>query len=134
MRGEYVSYAIIYAANHGHIDVVEYLRHKDGVDFNAKNIYDETALTSAVSGHRLEMVKYLVQIPGIDVNGEGPNGNSPFLAAAVTGDVDILKFLATVPGVNIHARNSSDFSALKLARMYKHPAAIAYLESLQIEE
>ena len=66
--------------------------------------------------------------------GGGPNGNTPFLAAAVTGDVDILEFLASFPGVDIRAQNSAGFSALKLARSYKHPAAVTYLQTLGLDE
>jgi ankyrin repeat protein len=134
MKGDYVGFAITYAANHGYLDVVKYLATKEGANFNLKNIYDENALTSAVAGHQLEMIRYLAGIDGIDLNNPGPDGNSPFLAAATHGDLPILKFLAGLPGVDIRQRNAVGATVLKVARMYKHPEVIDYLETLRIGE
>jgi ankyrin repeat protein len=134
MRGDYVSMAITYAAHRGFLDVITYLVTRDEVNLNLKNIYDETALTGAVSGRQIETVKYLVGLPGIDVNATGPDGNSPFLVASVVGDLAISQFLAQVPGVNIAQRNTVGATALKLARNHKHADIIQFLESINVPE
>ena len=46
------------AAAHGHLDVVEYLLGK-GADMDHKDVFGETALTSAASMKQQEVVTYL---------------------------------------------------------------------------
>jgi ankyrin repeat protein len=80
-----------WAAESGHLEVVEYLISK-GADVNAKNVEDETPLHySAGYGHK-DIVKLLVS-KGAAVNAKTKNGGTPVSYAASRNQVDIIKFL-----------------------------------------
>ena len=135
MNGGYVAYSMIYAASNGFIDVIKYLQTCDkSIDYNAKNLYGETLLTSATFGHQLETVKYLLTLPQININQTGQDGNTALSTAAISGDIEIAKVLTKVNGIDINHNNAYNATPLKLAILHKNIEVSEFLKSIGCKE
>lgn len=135
MKGGYISYSMIYAASNGFIDVIKYLQTcDDDIDYNAKNLYGESLLTSATFGHQLETVKYLLTLPQINVNQTGQDDNTALSTAAISGDLEITKVLVKENGIDLNHKNAYNATPLKLAITHKNDDVCKFLKSIGCKE
>lgn len=84
--------ALIIAAAHGHVPVIEYLL-ESGADVNAVHENGVTALMYAAASGHLDAVKLLLEKGKVDVNVRHSNGGTAFMEASTGGFIDVMKTL-----------------------------------------
>jgi ankyrin repeat protein len=82
----------------------------DGANINARNKFQDTALTEASTSGYLDLVKVLLA-RGADVNAKNENGWTPLICAASQGNIEIVKLLLE-NGADLNAKNRLGMSAL----------------------
>lgn len=107
--------ALIFAVRNGHLEVVKYLLGQ-GADIHARN---DEVLIRAVRSKHLEVVKYLVS-QGARINA---NNDAALRLAARNGNLDMVKYLVN-RGANIHAINDE---ALRWSAYSGHVDVVKYL-------
>jgi len=110
--------AIIYAAEYGHLAVVEYLLTLPNVDASARN--NQAIIWAAYNGH-LAVVEYLSKLPNVDASALN---NRAIIWAAYNGHLEVIKYLSTLPNVDASAR---DNHAIIWAARNGHLAVVAML-------
>ena len=110
-------YAVRYASENGHLDVVKYL-HKNGTDITAANNY--AVRLSAQFGH-LDVVKYLHE-NGADITADS---NCAVRYASENGHLDVVKYLHA-NGADITA---DDNYAVKWSAENGHLDVVKYLHA-----
>ena len=111
-------FAIRYASEEGHLDVVKYLV-SIGADIHADNNY---AVRHASEEGHLEVVKYLVEL-GSDIHAQNEYA---VRRASKNGHLEVIKYLVSV-GANIHADNNY---AVRHASVNDHVDVVKYLVSV----
>jgi ankyrin repeat protein/nucleoside phosphorylase len=120
---------LIWAACHDYRDLVKWLLTQDGVDVNAGDKYEQTALSQAVDNGHLEVVDLLLEHDGIDLHWAPALGGSILHRAIRIGsDVDMLKALL-VTSLDLNARDAEGMTALSVAVLNKDRYAMALLIS-----
>jgi len=112
---EYINYALQYAAERGHLDVVKYLI-EAGADVRADN---DIAFLWAVENVHLDIIKYFIKA-GANVHADE---DYSLLYAAKNGYLEIVECLVEA-GANIHVYN--DF-ALRYAAWHGYLNIVKYL-------
>ena len=103
------------AAETGHEGVVRLLLDWPGVNVNAKDAYDCTALMKAVEGGHENIVKLLLARPDLDVNARNEDGMTA-LALAVDGvHEEIVKLLLARHDIDVIIRDSIGETPLEAA-------------------
>jgi ankyrin repeat protein len=82
----------------------------EGVNINARNRFQDTALTEASTSGYLDLVELLLA-KGADVNAKNENGWTPLICAASQGQNEIVKLLLEKGAIR-NAKNSLGMSAL----------------------
>jgi hypothetical protein len=95
------NYAIQYASENGHLEVVKLLLEQPGVDPSAD---DNHAIRWASQKGHLEVVKLLLEQPGVDPSAED---NYAIQWASENGHLEVVKLLLKQPGVDPSADNNS---------------------------
>lgn len=103
---------LIGAASDGDKKMIQGLL-KDGVDVNARDWDELTALIPAASAGHLEICKFLVK-EGIDVNAKDKDGITALMEASIMGHNQVVEFLIK-SGADVSATASSEVTALWLA-------------------
>ena len=100
-----------YAAKNGQEIICKYLCHK-GIDINAVNDEDQSALLLAAKHGHIEVVKHLISIPHIQINRPDLQFCTPIHHACWEGHINIMKVLldanAAVTLKDIYDRTPSD--------------------------
>ena len=118
----------MFAAENGHINIVEYLKN-NGADDDAKN---KALVSAAKNGHK-DIVEYLknngANIDARDINGDASDiyGNTPLIAAAKNGHKDIVEYLKD-NGANVNITNKGGETALVSAAKNGHKDIVEYLK------
>ncbi|KAJ7290078.1 ankyrin repeat-containing domain protein [Mycena rebaudengoi] len=103
--------AIIPAARHGHLDILNLLLECKDVDPNCLDLQGRTALSYAAENGHLEVVKLLLRIPTIQADctskDPGSTGRTPLSYAAYRAQVDIVALLLGRMDVDPNAQDSS---------------------------
>ena len=73
------------AAKHGQITLLREQLLAAGIDVNARDEYEDTALIVAARNGRTGIVKELLQVTGIEVNARRPLGKTALMHAAKNG-------------------------------------------------
>ena len=117
-------YALRYASENGHLDVVKYLVEfkPDGANIHAQN---DDALRWASNNDHLDIVKYLVELKPDGANIHA-NDDDALILASKNGHLDIVKYLVGADA-NIHAQ---DDYALLWASYNGHIEVVKYLENV----
>ena len=139
--------AIIGAAEHGHLNVVQYLVTLPGVDAAAPN---NNAIILALGGGYWDIVRFLASLQGFDPQGDNYDlfiwaiskglinivnhlgyrlpvyiyNNHALVVAAQNGNLEIVDFLMKQPGVN-----DKDGTALYVAEEREHEKVAEYLRN-----
>ena len=102
---------IMVAAEHGHLDVVRYLKEK-GAGLNRRDSRGYTPFLYAAVHGKLEVARYLLQF-GPDPNGHMRHGDLPLDRCCWSEEVfDNLVFLVEEAGADVNARSRYHGSAL----------------------
>ena len=130
-RISYLSSAILFAANNGHLNLLEAL-----VDIGA-NIEDrsnnwKTPLNWAATWGHFPCVKYLVGA-GANISSYDAKGVTPLMAATQKGDIEIVQFLLD-QGADPLTKNIFNGTALSIARVKNDTQLISILEPYYPEE
>ena len=104
------NYAIRYASERGHLEVVKFLSTLPNVDATANNC----AIQLASSNGHLEVVKFLSTLPGVDASAQD---NEAINNAILNGHLEVVKFLASLPKVDA---SDQDNQAIKNASICRH--------------
>ncbi len=127
----YSTSAILFAANNGHLNLLEAL-----VDIGA-NIEDrsnnwKTPLNWAATWGHFPCVKYLVGA-GANISTYDAKGVTPLMAATQKGDVEIVQFLLD-QGADPLTKNIFNGTALSIARVKNDTQLISILEPYYPED
>jgi ankyrin repeat protein len=112
ITGEHQRSCLYYAALNGHEHIVEWLLGK-GVDVNAQNDTEDTALTLACVNGYLPIVRHLLKA-GCDVNLQNSKKRPGLLDAASCGHSAIVELLVK-GGADLEISDVYQFTALSLA-------------------
>ena len=101
--------------------LVSLLLQQPGIDVNAKDKDDFTALHFAVIGNNECVVSLLLQQPGIDVNAKDHFSYTAlhYAALKLEGNSKIINMLLHFPGIDTGVKTSFNSTPLRLAREYK---------------
>ena len=119
------------SARYGHLSICRLLIDK-GAQLEAKDVYGNTPLHSAVDGGHVEIVRLLCD-RGADVeaynNGGWRGGSRPLHNAAWNGHISVVKELIEERNAEINARINGGWTALRSARQRNKLDVAAYLVS-----
>jgi ankyrin repeat protein len=101
--------ALIYACEHGHLEVVQYLIERERLDTVAENI-GFTALRHASCNGRLPVVRYIVETCHVDA--EGWNA---LHYASENGHLEVVEYLIESCNVDAEAKDNGGWTALHQA-------------------
>jgi ankyrin repeat protein len=128
LRGDFPFHT---AAANGNVEVVEYyleLARNDSFNIDTVNVYNETALVSAIDGKQTEVALKLIE-GNANCNLLDIGGRSPLMEAARIGDLAILETLLK-HGVDVNTTDARNMTTLHQAVMAKRrDIAIALLEA-----
>lgn len=85
-----------------------------GAKTETQNVWGETWLHKAASGHSVKKVQYIISLSE-NIDKKDKNGNTPLHVAAGESSVDIIKILVS-QGVNPNQKNKNDETPLMLAK------------------
>ena len=83
---------------------------KKGVDVNARDNDDFTALHAAIESENIEIIKMLLEA-GADINAKNKFGNSPLMICNLATNKDVFEVLIS-NGADISQKNNYGVSAL----------------------
>ena len=122
-----------FAAEYGHVLIVDYLMKKPGV--KVSHTLNWAFIVASENGH-LNMVKYLMDLNnGIshDLNenqsllvNPATNNNQAIVSAAMYGRLNVVQYLSTLPGVDPAAQ---DNRAIRGAYTRGHSSVVKYLST-----
>lgn len=107
--------ALMRAADYDHVAIVHKLI-KSGVDWNAKDGYERSAIHSAAINGNPRSLTGLLDLPVIDINVQDFNGNTPLHDAASLGSTESLEVLVK-KGAITDIRNNRGKTPLDVARV-----------------
>ncbi len=84
---------LLMAAQNGHVDVVNALLAKEGIELNKALPAGETPLYMAAENGHVEVVNALLAKEGIDLNKADQFGITPLIIATTNGHVEVIKVL-----------------------------------------
>jgi len=108
-------------------DIIEALKHIQGINPNVRNTSSETPLTIAARIGNAAVIRALKDFPGIDPNVLNNLQETALILAAKNGHADVIKELKKFAGINSDAVNSTGSIALILAAEHGHVAVIEAL-------
>ena len=91
--GYFKSSCLMEAVGVNHQELVTLLLDQEGIDANARNVNNTTALHTACYDGNTEMVRMLLAVPGIDKNIVDRLGRTPLMAAKDQGNEECIKLL-----------------------------------------
>ena len=91
--GYFKSSCLMEAVGVNHRELVSLLLDQEGIDANARNVNNTTALHTACYDGNTEMVRMLLAVPGIDKNIVDRLGRTPLMAAKDQGNEECIKLL-----------------------------------------
>lgn len=115
------------AASNGHLAVVQALL-KSGINIEARDEENRTALYAAAANGKLDVVKYLCESKA-QVNTNGRNNFTPLIAAAFDGDSEVVNVLLKY-GADLEKaikNNQGVFTAVYAASIDNHPGVVEIL-------
>lgn len=105
--------ALISAAYHGLVNIVEELLKHKSVDVDRKDKSNRTALSHAAERGHAKVVQLLLDAEA-DVNAEDDQGRTPLLAAALSGQTQVIEVLTTAArpklGATVDGKTALDWS------------------------
>ncbi len=118
--------------SNGHLDLVEMLMNKAGVDVNARDdMTDETALMGASQAGHVNIVLYLLE-KGADVNAKQYcqrwQGITALMKASNQGHTEIVKILLE-NGADVDCKSAIGNTALMKAREKGHVTIVALIKN-----
>ncbi len=121
---------VMHAAKYGQLTQLRELLLTAGIDVNARDEYEDTALIIAARNGRTGIVKELVQIAGIEVNARRPHGGKTALIhASKNGKIEMVKHLLNVPGIDMDVIDKYGKSALMYAEEESHTEIVLMLQN-----
>jgi ankyrin repeat protein len=99
--GQWSTPALSFAAHNGHVGIVQALLAMPGIDVNAKNQLNDTALICAARQEHVAVVRALLAMPGINVNASNQANSTALMLAAANGHVAIVEALLVMPCISI---------------------------------
>ncbi len=115
---------LVLSARYGQADSVRYLL-DGGMDVNAKDAYNNTALIAAASNGQTKMVQLLLE-RGANVNAANKKELTALMGAAVKGNYDLVHHLISA-GADVNYKNDEGETALFMAVQYGHYKAAKVL-------
>ena len=124
--GKQLSKQLLEASDNGNLEQVKELIRK-GVDVNAKDNDDWTALMFASWKGRTTCVSHLLQQPNIDVNAKSNNCNTALMLASDYEKNDCLSLLLQQSNIDVNAKNKDGRTALMFASRREKIDCVSYL-------
>ncbi|MDO4503707.1 MAG: ankyrin repeat domain-containing protein [Clostridia bacterium] len=128
------STALIYAAMHGNMSVIELLLKDWGANINDRNYCGWTSLMIAISLNYGFIARFLIKNKNVNINAKNCNGNNALMLAVIFSGLDMVKLFfddidntkiknVGIPmnksvvknKININAKNKKGYNALMLA-------------------
>lgn len=106
---------LLWAANNGHIDMLEHLIKNHGCKITETNKDGCTALLSAACNDKIEMLDHLIKNHGRKITETNNFGYTAILSAAANGKIEMLEHLIKNHGCKITETNKNGNTALLLA-------------------
>jgi ankyrin repeat protein len=124
--------ALLFAAYHGNLEMVQYLVETCRADMNAVDTNGYTPLDNAARSKfgRVPLVQYLVEQCGVDVQAVTKSGDTPLHSACTFDNVKIVEYLAESASATILIRNASGQTPLHIACAKGKLRSIVYMVSL----
>jgi len=117
---EHGNTALSVAAAKGHIEIVNALLAKEGIDANAADQDGDTALIWAAAKGHTDIVDALLAKEGLNVNFANEHGDTALICAAAKGHTDIVKALLAKEGIDANAADQGGQTALIRAAYKGH--------------
>ncbi len=111
---------LIAAAENNQIDRVKQLLQMPGININARNQADWTALMCAAYKGHTNIVRALLDIPGNNSNVADEFGYTALILAAAYGHKEIVELLLAKPNINIQDETVDGLTAFRLAEFGNH--------------
>jgi ankyrin repeat protein len=108
------------AAQHGHLEIIQALLFKDGIDINRSNDQGLSPLSIASQCGHLEVVEALLLKDGIDINRPNDKGLTALSIASQKGHLEIVQALLLKDGININRPCDQDATPLFMASQCGH--------------
>ncbi|MEB3160884.1 MAG: ankyrin repeat domain-containing protein [Synechocystis sp.] len=99
-----------------------------GADVQQPFIQGQTALMVAAAQNQVHLLPLLLAA-GANVNQTDAQGATALMWACHRGQLEAVKFLLQVPGIQLHHKNPGGLTALALAKLNRHRAIAALLQS-----
>ena len=125
--------ALVVAAEHGHMDIVQYLCNLPltwGVD---PGYHDSAALVAAAARGDLRIVQFLCDLPRVRNVHPGAEQNAPLLLAAEEGHLHVVQYLCELPADRGVVPGACHSAALRSAARGGHLDIVQYLCQLPVE-
>ncbi len=106
--------ALLWAANNGHIDAVQYLLDRGDFDINRQSNNGKTALMWAITWGHFSVVKLLIKYKA-DIHRTDVSGMNALMHAVMGGNVNIVEELIE-HGADLLKKNKHNATALTIAR------------------
>jgi len=106
--------ALLWAANNGHDDAVQYLLDRGDFDINRQSNNGKTALMWAITWGHISVVKLLLKYKA-DIHRTDVSGMIAFMLAVMSDHAGIVEELIE-PGADLFKKNKHNATALTIAR------------------
>jgi ankyrin repeat protein len=128
---EALSNLLIEAVYNDRIDAVQELIAVEGIDFNARDEYNDTALMIAACEGKTDIVQaFIKKLKNTDKGREALS--EALFVAARGGKIDVVRKLIAVNGIKLNARDRNGDTALFLAARYSRSNVVqALIEKLE---
>jgi ankyrin repeat protein len=113
------------ACKNGALDVLKFFA-EIGVNFDVRNLLQDSPLHFAVLNDHEHIVKYLLE-KNVKVNQQNNQGMSPLLAAVSKGSLRLVKLLVDVGGADVTLRDINRRTPLYIALESKNKELVEYL-------
>ena len=106
--------ALLWAANNGHVDAVQYLLDRGDFDINRQSNNGKTALMWAITWDHISVVKLLIKYKA-DIHRSDVSGMNALMHAVMGGNANIVEELIE-HGADLLKKNKHNATALTIAR------------------
>lgn len=99
----FVKNPLIVASNYSHHHIVKVLLAMPGINVNARDRKNSTALIRA-SKNNFNNIKALLSFPEIEFNARDSNRETALIKASKSGNKEIVEILVSIPGIKVNAK------------------------------
>ncbi len=122
--------ALMIASERGHVEIVRRILTIQGIDVDAKDSYDQTALMQASCGH--DQIVAMLLAANADTDTQNLSGDIALTIAAWSGHIEIVKKLFAACA-DITLKNNDENTAFDIAKKRERPEIVTFLEKFIID-